>query len=206
MLFLFRFFLFTTLSTSNNFLIIFFNGCAEFLQIYSFNSKFVFHSVNSFTKRDIFSVGNSFWLDMQEALEWIKESLEESLEDRDEESEEGIAIVPLTAETSVAMESPSFQRLIRAMGIEPPALEQAYWRIPASMLPATITKRCTLIEASLRGEFVTEGLYKDIKRFKHPFFYLSFLSSFLLFDFLRTQGGNRDQFGFRRRRGCSREG
>lgn len=100
---------------------------------------------------------------MQEALEWIKESLEESLEDRDEESDEGIPVVPLTADTSAAMDSPSFQRLIRAMGIEPPDLEQAYWRIPASMLPATIKKRCTLIEAALRGEFVAEGLYKDIQ-------------------------------------------
>ncbi|XP_033230286.1 protein timeless homolog [Belonocnema kinseyi] len=97
---------------------------------------------------------------MQEALEWIKESLEESLEDRDEESDEGIPVVPLTADTSAAMDSPSFQRLIRAMGIEPPDLEQAYWRIPASMLTATIKKRCTLIEAALRGEFVAEDSKK----------------------------------------------
>lgn len=93
---------------------------------------------------------------MQEALKWFKESLEESLEDRDEESDEGIALVPLTGETSAAMDSPSFQRLIRALGIEPPDLEQAYWRIPADMLPATIKKRCNLIDAALRGEFITE--------------------------------------------------
>lgn len=93
---------------------------------------------------------------MQEALKWFKESLEESLEDRDEESDEGIALVPLTGETSAAMDSPSFQRLIRAIGIEHPDHEQAYWRIPAEMLPATIKKRCNLIEAALRGEFITE--------------------------------------------------
>ncbi|XP_051170612.1 protein timeless homolog [Leptopilina boulardi] len=93
---------------------------------------------------------------MQEALKWITESLEESLDNRDEESDEGIALVPLTGETSAAMDSPSFQRLIRAMGIEPPDQEQNFWRIPANMLPASIKKRCNLIEAALRGEFVTE--------------------------------------------------
>lgn len=112
---------------------------------------------------------------MQEALKWFKESLEESLEDRDEESDEGIALVPLTGETSAAMDSPSFQRLIRALGIEPPDLEQAYWRIPADMLPATIKKRCNLIDAALRGEFITEGRYhktkKNVRADKDDFFF-----------------------------------
>lgn len=120
---------------------------------------------------------------MQEALKWITESLEESLDNRDEESDEGIALVPLTGETSAAMDSPSFQRLIRAMGIEPPDQEQNFWRIPANMLPASIKKRCNLIEAALRGEFVTEGRYKNKKKktFLIPFIYLKFIFIYILY-------------------------
>ena len=94
---------------------------------------------------------------MQESLTWLKESLEESLEDRDEEDTEGQALVPLSAEVSEAMDSPIFQRFLRAAGMEAPDLEETYWRIPASILPSTIKKRCELIEAALRGEFIEEG-------------------------------------------------
>ena len=94
---------------------------------------------------------------MKEALEWIKESLEEAIEDRDEESSEGIALVPITEESSVAMDSPHFQRLLRAIGIDPPADEQeTYWRFPATMLISTMRKRCALIEDALAGNFIPE--------------------------------------------------
>ncbi|KAK0179064.1 hypothetical protein PV327_007889 [Microctonus hyperodae] len=94
---------------------------------------------------------------MKESLEWIRESLEEALEDRDEESIEGIPLVPITDYSSAAMDSPSFQRLLRAIGIEPPANEQeAYWRIPSIMLSATIRKRCNLITSILNGNYIDE--------------------------------------------------
>lgn len=96
--------------------------------------------------------------DMKESLEWIKESLEDALEDRDEESSEGIPLVPLTDYSSNAMDSKSFQKLLRAMGIVPPADEQEiYWRIPSNMLASTIRKRCELIADSLEGKFIVEG-------------------------------------------------
>lgn len=96
--------------------------------------------------------------EMEEALEWIKESLEDVLDDRDEENSEGIPLVPLTDYSSTAMDSPSFQKLLRAMGFLPPAdAQESYWRIPANMLTATIQKRCKLIENALAGEFVIEG-------------------------------------------------
>ncbi|CAK9829894.1 Protein timeless homolog [Anthophora retusa] len=94
---------------------------------------------------------------MNEALEWLKESLQDVLDDRDEESSEGIPLVPLTDYSVAAMDSPSFQKLIRAMGFAPPADEQeSYWRIPVNMLTSTIQKRCNLIEAALAGNFITE--------------------------------------------------
>ncbi|XP_043529522.1 protein timeless homolog isoform X2 [Frieseomelitta varia] len=95
---------------------------------------------------------------MNEALEWIKESLLDVLDDRDEESTEGIPLVPLTDYSSAAMDSPSFQKLIRAMGFTPPADEQeSYWRIPSNMPASLIQKRCDLIESVLAGNFVFEA-------------------------------------------------
>ncbi|XP_029159250.1 protein timeless homolog [Nylanderia fulva] len=95
--------------------------------------------------------------DMREALGWIKESLQDILDDRDEESSEGIPLVPLTDYSSTAMDSPSFQKLLRALGFMPPAdAQESYWRIPANMLTATIQKRYKLVEDALAGEFVVE--------------------------------------------------
>lgn len=97
--------------------------------------------------------------DMNMALEWITESLQDVLDDRDEESSEGIPLVPLTDYSSAAMDSPSFQKLLRALGFAPPFDEQeSYWRIPANMLISTIQKRRDLIEAALAGNFIVEGI------------------------------------------------
>lgn len=95
---------------------------------------------------------------MREALEWIRESLQDALDDRDEESSEGIPLVPLTDYSEAAMDSPSFQKLLRAMGFVPPAdAQESYWRIPANMLTTTLQKRYKLIGDALAGEFVVEG-------------------------------------------------
>ncbi|XP_072751003.1 protein timeless homolog [Anoplolepis gracilipes] len=100
--------------------------------------------------------------DMREALEWIKESLQDILDDRDEESSEGIPLVPLTDYSSTAMDSPSFQKLLRALGFVPPAdAQESYWRVPANMLTVTIQKRYKVIEDALAGKFVAEEARKD---------------------------------------------
>ncbi|KAG5333986.1 TIM protein, partial [Acromyrmex charruanus] len=99
---------------------------------------------------------------MEEALEWIKESLQDILDDRDEESSEGIPLVPLTDYSLAAMDSPSFQKLLRAMGFVPPADgQESYWRIPANILTTTLQKRYKLIEDALVGEFIVEETRKD---------------------------------------------
>ncbi|XP_012062583.1 PREDICTED: protein timeless homolog [Atta cephalotes] len=99
---------------------------------------------------------------MKEALEWIKESLQDVLDDRDEESFEGIPLVPLTDYSMAAMDSPSFQKLLRAMGFVPPADgQESYWRIPANILTTTLKKRYKLIEDALVGEFIVEETRKD---------------------------------------------
>lgn len=95
---------------------------------------------------------------MREALEWIRESLQDVLDDRDEESIEGVPLVPLTDYSATAMDSPSFQKLLRALGFVPPAdAQESYWRIPSNMLTNTIQKRCKLIDDVLAGTFVVGG-------------------------------------------------
>ncbi|XP_018314888.1 LOW QUALITY PROTEIN: protein timeless homolog [Mycetomoellerius zeteki] len=99
---------------------------------------------------------------MGEALEWIKESLQDVLDERDEESSEGIPLVPLTDYSLAAMDSPSFQKLLRAMGFVPPADgQESYWRIPANILTTILQKRYKLIEDALAGEFIVEETRKD---------------------------------------------
>ncbi|KAL0125370.1 hypothetical protein PUN28_004481 [Cardiocondyla obscurior] len=99
---------------------------------------------------------------MREAVEWINESLQDSLEDRDEESSEGIPLVPLTDYSSAAMDSPSFQKLLRALGFVPPAdAQESYWRIPANMLTSTLQKRYKLIANALAGEFIIAETHND---------------------------------------------
>ncbi|XP_048512372.1 protein timeless homolog isoform X2 [Athalia rosae] len=94
---------------------------------------------------------------IRDALEWIKESLEDALEDRDEESTDGTPLVPITDSANAAMDIPSFQRFLRASGIEPPADEQeSYWRIPANMLSTTIRNRIEFITDALQGKFPDE--------------------------------------------------
>ncbi|XP_014475495.1 PREDICTED: protein timeless homolog [Dinoponera quadriceps] len=105
---------------------------------------------------------------MREALEWIKESLQDILDDRDEESFEGIPLVPLTDYSSAAMDSPSFQKLLRAMGFVPPAdAQESYWRVPANMLTTTIQKRYKLIGDVLAGEFVVADTQAELRSRDH---------------------------------------
>lgn len=97
---------------------------------------------------------------MTESLQWIKESLQDCLAENDEESEEGVPLVPYTEQLSEEVESPSLQRLFRALGFDEPVSEERYWRIPANMLTASMKNRVELIDAALRGEFPPEGEIK----------------------------------------------
>lgn len=99
-------------------------------------------------------------LGMTESLQWIKESLEDCLEERDEETEESVPLVPFNEQLSETVESSALQRLFRAFGFDDPNSEETYWRIPGNMLTATMKKRVQLIDAALKGEFPPEGEIK----------------------------------------------
>lgn len=64
---------------------------------------------------------------MSSALEWIKESIEDvvdELENDPDGDEEGVPLVPIMESAITAMENEEFLKLIRAFDIEEPADEQ----------------------------------------------------------------------------------
>ncbi|XP_046688895.1 uncharacterized protein LOC124374789 [Homalodisca vitripennis] len=88
--------------------------------------------------------------EMQEALEWLKVSLQEVLDDLDDngDDEEGIALLPLTASCIQAMDNPTFLQLLDILSIDKPTDQETYWRIPGRWKAADLNqtnwsdKRC----------------------------------------------------------------
>ncbi|CAG5982174.1 unnamed protein product, partial [Menidia menidia] len=72
---------------------------------------------------------------MSGPLLWLQNSLNRTANDRSEDVvSQPVPLVPLAEENEDAMENKSFQRLLRKLGLRPPADEQeTFWRIPAKM-------------------------------------------------------------------------
>ncbi|KAL2091358.1 hypothetical protein ACEWY4_013621 [Coilia grayii] len=68
-------------------------------------------------------------------LLWLQNRLNKTADDRDDQgASHAVALVPLTEENEDAMENRGFQKLLKKVGIRPPANEQeTFWRIPATM-------------------------------------------------------------------------
>ncbi|XP_078660707.1 protein timeless homolog isoform X2 [Branchiostoma floridae x Branchiostoma belcheri] len=80
-------------------------------------------------------------------LQWIASGLERTAEDREtDESGESVPIVPLTEESETAMEHRTFQKLLKMVGLAPPANEQeSFWRIPGSLSAAELRKTADVL-------------------------------------------------------------
>lgn len=61
---------------------------------------------------------------MTEALDWLKESISDAIEDFEDDTEEGIPLVPIMDYSISAMENTYFQDMLQAMGISKPSNEQ----------------------------------------------------------------------------------
>lgn len=61
---------------------------------------------------------------MSEALEWVKESLYDAIEDFEDGNDEGIPLVPIMDYAVNAMESNEFQQMLEALGLCKPFDEQ----------------------------------------------------------------------------------
>ena len=56
---------------------------------------------------------------------WIQRSMQEGADDREaDQDEEPIPVVPMTEETENAMDNTVFQKLLKKLGVTPPANEQ----------------------------------------------------------------------------------
>ncbi|XP_063071673.1 protein timeless homolog [Engraulis encrasicolus] len=85
---------------------------------------------------------------MSGPLLWLQNRLNKTANDRENDGvSHAVALVPLTEENEDAMENRSFQKLLKKVGIRPPANEQeSFWRIPATLsiyqLRAAATSLC----------------------------------------------------------------
>ncbi|XP_066299874.1 protein timeless homolog isoform X1 [Branchiostoma lanceolatum] len=80
-------------------------------------------------------------------LQWIASGLERTADDREtDESGESVPIVPLTEDSETAMEHRTFQKLLKTVGLAPPANEQeSFWRIPGTLSAAELRKTADVI-------------------------------------------------------------
>ncbi|XP_068935540.1 protein timeless homolog isoform X2 [Petaurus breviceps papuanus] len=80
--------------------------------------------------------------DFSAPILWLQNCLIRIADDREEDGcSQAVPLVPLTEENEEAMENQDFQRLLRKLGIRPPASEQeSFWRVPAKLSPALLRR------------------------------------------------------------------
>ncbi|XP_060645851.1 protein timeless homolog [Drosophila nasuta] len=84
----------------------------------------------------------------QLAIDWLKESLEEASEDIEEaaEDEDGVPLLPLQEVQKEAMEQSEFQKMLVALGLQPPIVGmENYWRIPIYLNAADLKLRAKIV-------------------------------------------------------------
>ncbi|XP_075708210.1 protein timeless homolog [Rhinoderma darwinii] len=81
---------------------------------------------------------------------WLQNCLNRTADDREEDgSSHTVPLVPLTEDNEDAMESKMFQKLLKMVGIRPPANEQeSFWRIPAKLNPEQLRKLASFLVLS----------------------------------------------------------
>ncbi|XP_056418349.1 protein timeless homolog [Hyla sarda] len=94
---------------------------------------------------------------------WLQNSLNRTADDREEDgSSQSVPLVPLTEDNEDAMESKIFQKLLKAVGIRPPANEQeSFWRIPAKLGPEQLRKLASSLVLSSPEEAIETPIESD---------------------------------------------
>uniref|UniRef100_A0A6P4E1V6 Protein timeless homolog n=1 Tax=Drosophila rhopaloa TaxID=1041015 RepID=A0A6P4E1V6_DRORH len=101
----------------------------------------------------------------QSAIEWLQECLQDASEDTEEPAEEddGVPLLPLMQDQKDAMEDGDFQKVLVALGMQPPmAGMENYWRIPTYLNPADLQVRSKILlgeEVDMKSE--DEGSEND---------------------------------------------
>ncbi|XP_065358652.1 protein timeless homolog [Calliphora vicina] len=84
----------------------------------------------------------------QEAIDWLKECLDDAAEDTElaEEEDDGVPLVPLQELQKEAMEDDNFKKVLVALGIQPPVFGmESYWRIPIYLNSADLKLRAKIV-------------------------------------------------------------
>ncbi|XP_013165122.1 PREDICTED: protein timeless homolog isoform X1 [Papilio xuthus] len=118
-------------------------------------NKTVELSANEIAKLLVQAVNKGF----SEALKWVAENLEEVALDQEAEgydpSAEGTPLVPISDDSVQAMDNRMFHKVLKGVGILPPADEQeTYWRIPSHLHFNTIRKRREIILKAINKELI----------------------------------------------------
>ncbi|XP_069086800.1 protein timeless homolog isoform X2 [Pleurodeles waltl] len=89
-------------------------------------------------------------------LVWLQNCLKRTAGDREEDGiSQAVPLVPLTEENEDAMENRQFQKLLKAVGIRPPANEQeSFWRIPVNLSPEQLRSIADFLTLQTLGEEV----------------------------------------------------
>ncbi|CAH2224370.1 timeless homolog [Pelobates cultripes] len=79
---------------------------------------------------------------------WLQNCLNRAAEDREEDGfSQSIPLVPLTEENEDSMENKTFQKLLKKLGVRPPANEQeSFWRIPDKLSPGQLRKMAASLD------------------------------------------------------------
>ncbi|KAM3935169.1 protein timeless homolog [Leptodactylus fuscus] len=94
---------------------------------------------------------------------WLQNCLNRTADDREEDgSSQSVPLVPLTEDNEDAMEHKTFQKLLKIVGVRPPANEQeSFWRIPAKLSPEQLRRLASSLVLSSPEEVVETPTESD---------------------------------------------
>ncbi|CAH1993708.1 unnamed protein product [Acanthoscelides obtectus] len=91
----------------------------------------------------------------QEALQWLKESFSDAIEDFEDGSDESVPLVPIMDYAITAMDEGDFQIMLKGFGVcEPFDEQESYWRIPSHLSIEELKDFCDLLQQALDNALV----------------------------------------------------
>ncbi|XP_017110468.1 protein timeless homolog [Drosophila elegans] len=84
----------------------------------------------------------------QSAIEWLQECIQDASEETEEpaEDDDGVPLLPLMQDQKDAMEDGDFQKVLVALGMQPPIAQmETYWRIPTYLNAADLQVRSKIL-------------------------------------------------------------
>ncbi|XP_066907023.1 protein timeless homolog [Halyomorpha halys] len=92
---------------------------------------------------------------LQEGLQWLKECMEECVEDMDDDPTE-VPLLPLSNEAILSIENKEFQNFLLSLGIFRPLEQEMYWRFSSTWRDTDFRNRQNLINLLIENKTVEE--------------------------------------------------